>query len=89
MTSDPLNKLSPAALKAAMTGGTAEWGQRASIFEHVLYVEPQDARGGHYCKCHCGCGKKAKFRLMANGICMGEGCELSIRRACKRTGNEK
>jgi len=78
-----INKLSPAALKAAVRTGIAEWGQRASIFEHALYVEPQDARRGHYRKCWCGCGRKAKFRLMANGICMSEGCELSMHREAK------
>lgn len=75
-----MNKLSPAALSAAMRGGTSEWGQRASVQEHIGYVEPQDARGGHYLKCRCGCGRKAKFCAMYNGICMYEGCELSARR---------
>lgn len=78
------NKLSPTAMKAAMEGGTEAWGQHGSIFQHRLYVEPQDARGGHYLKCRCGCGGRAKFRLMANGVCMGEGCELSLRREAKR-----
>jgi hypothetical protein len=75
-----LGKLSPAALAAAMKGGTDEWGQRASILEHVGYVEPQTGRGGHYLKCRCGCGQRAKHRAMFNGICMAEGCELSMRR---------
>lgn len=80
-----LRKLSAPALKAAMTGGTTEWGERASINEHIGYVEPQDARGGHYRKCRCGCEGKAKFRAMFNGICMYEGCELSATRfALKR-----
>lgn len=75
-----LNKLSKPALAAAMKGGTAEWGQMASAVDHVRYAEPQTARGPHYRKCHCGCGKKAKWRGMANGICLTEGCELSVRR---------
>lgn len=78
-----LKNLSPTALAAAMRGGTAEWGTRASIAEHVGYVEPQDARGGHYLKCHCGCQQKAKFRAMFNGICMMEGSELAVRRFIK------
>lgn len=78
-----LNNLSPAALAAAMRGGTAEWGEYASIREHVGYVEPQTARGGHYLKCRCGCGRKAKHRAMFNGICMAEGCELSMHRFVK------
>ena len=80
-----LDKLSPAALSAAMRGGTAEWGQRASIREHVGYIERQDARGPNYLKCRCGCGKKAKYRAMFNGICMGEGCELSVHRFVKES----
>ena len=83
MSNKELNKLSPAALSAAMRGGTDEWGQCGSIFDHIVYVEPQTARGGHYLKCRCGCGKKAKYRAMANGLCMSEGCELSMRRFCK------
>ena len=79
-----LAKLSPAALSAAMRGGTLEWGQRGSIFDHVLYAEPQTPNRGHYRKCHCGCGGKATYRIMANGICMGSGCELSMRRNAKR-----
>lgn len=78
-----LNKLSPGALKAAMRGGTKGWGQRASILDNVGYVEPQNARGGHYLKCRCGCAGRAKFRAMFNGICMAEGCELSMRRFAK------
>lgn len=75
-----LKDLSPAALKAAMRGGTDAWGEHGSVFAHVLYVEPQDARRGRYRKCHCGCGGKAKFRGMANGVCLAEGCELSMHR---------
>jgi hypothetical protein len=78
-----LSKLTPQALKAAMTGGTAEWGRCGSRADHVMYVEPQTARKGHYRKCHCGCGAKAKFRLMANGVCMQEGCELSLLREAR------
>jgi len=78
-----LNKLSKPALAAAMRGGTVEWGKRASVFEHIGYVEPQDARRGHYRKCRCGCGGKAKFRAMFNGVCMYEGCELSVHRFVK------
>lgn len=82
-----LNKLSKPALAAAMKGGTDEWGERASIFEHVGYVEPQTARRGHYLKCRCGCEGRAKHRAMFNGICMAEGCELSMRRFVKAATN--
>ncbi len=80
-----LRSLSPAALAAAMRGGTAEWGDAASTAKHIGYVERQDARAGHYLKCRCGCGGRAKYRAMFNGICMYEGCELSAHR-CARTG---
>ena len=78
-----LNDLSRAAISAALRGGTREWGERASIAEHIGYVERQDARGSNYLKCRCGCGTKAKFRAMFNGICMYEGCELSAHRFAK------
>jgi hypothetical protein len=79
-----LNKLSRAGLEAAMRGGTKEWGERASIIEHIMYVEPQTARGRHYLKCRCGCKKNATHRAMANGICMSEGCEFSMQRWAKQ-----
>lgn len=75
-----LNELSPAALKAAMKGGTHAWGQRASIFEHIMYVEPARARRGQYRKCRCGCDGKAKFSAKANGIAMATGCEISMQK---------
>jgi hypothetical protein len=78
------NSLSPQALAAAMRSGTVEWGTRASIMEHVGYVERQNARGPNYLKCRCGCGQKAKYRAMFNGICMSEGCELAMWRFVKR-----
>ncbi len=68
-----------------MRGGTREWGARASIAEHVGYVEKQTSRGPNYCKCHCGCGQKAKYRAMFNGICMSEGCEMSMHRFVRQS----
>ena len=79
-----LNELSGAALSAAMKGGTHEWGQRGSSIDHIGYIEKQDARGQHYLKCRCGCGQKAKFRAMFNGVCLYEGCELSTHRRVHR-----
>ncbi len=55
----------------------------ASVLQHHVYVETQDARGRHLLKCNCGCQRKATHRAMANGICMGEGCEVSMWRFAK------
>lgn len=74
--------LSQSALKAAVIGGVEEWGQRASVFDHYLYVEPIDSRSRR--RCHCGCNKRATHRGMANGICLSQGCELSMMRWAKR-----
>lgn len=78
MTVD-LDKLSPAALKAAMTGGTAEWGQRASAIEHVRYIQAIVGRRGRR-KCYCGCNRRATHLGMANGIALAHGCEMAMRR---------
>jgi hypothetical protein len=73
-----LNKLSPRARKAAMRGGTDGWGEWGSASQHVRYVEaaPPSSRR----RCHCGCKGPAKFLGMANGLCLTEGCELSVER---------
>ena len=76
-----LNKLSPEALKAAMQGGTSEWGRRASTSDHVLYVQPNKAMSRR--KCHCGCNGRMTHGAFANGIVLMGGCELSCRRWAK------
>jgi hypothetical protein len=76
-----LNKLPPEALKAAMRGGTAEWGRRASAAEHVLYVQKNDAQKRR--RCHCGCGGRKTHGAFANGIILMGGCEMSCRRWAK------
>lgn len=76
-----LNKLSPPALKAAMQGGTAAWGQMGSASTHVRYVElitPKSRK-----KCHCGCGGKKTHKGMANGVCLTSSCHLSALRWAK------
>lgn len=78
-----LSKLSPAALKAAMTGGTAEWGRWGSVEHHVLYTQPIVGRRGRR-KCYCGCGKRATHLGMANGVALAHGCEWSMRRWATR-----
>jgi hypothetical protein len=75
-----LSKLSPAELKAAMTGGTEGWGQRASIADHVIYVKTCLPTRR---KCRCGCNRRKTHGLYANGIIMASGCELSMRREAK------
>ena len=71
-----LSKLSPAALKAAMTGGTAGWGEWGSSTEHQRYAEPFVSRR----RCHCGCKGRVTHNGMTNGVTLMSGCELSVRR---------
>lgn len=76
-----LNALSPAALEAAMRGGTDEWGQWGSATDHVRYVEPWPREyWRRRRKCHCGCGKKITHTGRANGIALMSGCEFLVRR---------
>lgn len=81
-----LNKLAPAALKAAMTGGTSGWGEVGSAADHVRYAElivPKSRK-----KCWCGCDGKRTHRGMANGVCLTTACQLGIARWVK-TGSVK
>lgn len=82
-----LNSLTPAALKAAMQGGTAGWGKVSSAAEHVRYkvaLPKIKARR----QCTCGCGGKATHACMANGIALTRACELGAQRWV-RTGKTK
>jgi hypothetical protein len=81
MTID-LNKLSKAALSAAMKGGTEGWGQYADASSHVRYCEPDKVRGRKR-RCSCGCGGPATHVGIANGLALAGGCELSMRRWVK------
>lgn len=76
-----LDKLSPAALSAAMRGGTAGWGTRGSALQHIRYTElaPKQLRR----RCGCGCGQRATHVGMANGVALAHGCELRIARWVK------
>jgi len=74
-----LNKLSPAAMKAAMTGGTAGWGTYGSSLEHVRYVEPYKSR----CRCRCGCKGRSTHLGKCNGVALVSGCEMKCRRWAK------
>jgi hypothetical protein len=73
-----LNKLSPAALKAALTGGTESWGRFGSI-HHVRYAE-LISKGEKRRRCRCGCNRLATHIGKANGVALCSGCELSMRR---------
>lgn len=82
-----LNKMRPAELRAAMQGGTAGWGRMGSVTENVRYKVPLPKIKARR-HCHCGCGGKATYACMANGVCLGRGCELSAQRWVK-TGSTK
>lgn len=74
-----LNKLSPAALKAAMQGGTELWGKYGSARDHVRYLEPFKSRK----KCRCGCNGPVTHLGKANGVALTSGCEMHVRRWVK------
>ena len=78
MTPDNLDTLSPSALKAAMQGGTDNWGRHGSADKHIRYSEPIPSVSRR--RCHCGCKQRATHLGMANGVALMNGCELSIAR---------
>lgn len=76
-----LNQLSPAALKAAMQGGTEGWGQMGSVTVNVRYAEiitPKSRK-----KCWCGCEGKRTHKGMSNGVCLTSACHMGILRWVK------
>ena len=73
-----LNDLSPAALSAAMRGGTRGWGRHGSSITHVRYAEPAPPRSRR--RCHCGCVQRATHIGKANGVALMSGCELRVAR---------
>lgn len=77
-----LNDLSPAALAAAMKGGTSTWGEWGSVAHHALYVELRHSATRRRL-CRCGCRKWSTHVTAANGVCLATGCELSMRRWAK------
>lgn len=82
-----LDGLSPAALAAAMKGGTESWGRWGSATQHISYVEeiaPPTRR-----RCWCGCKRKRTHRLMANGMCLSQGCELHMHRLAKEANERR
>jgi len=75
-----LNDLAPAALRAALTGGTVDWGVHGSAADHVRYAQENPT---YRSLCRCGCRKRAKWIGMANGMGLFWGCELAVRRWVK------
>lgn len=73
-----LKSLSPAALKAAMLGGTTAWGEWGSAREHRRYAEPIGPEPRRYCA--CGCEGRATHRGACNGVALIIGCEMSVAR---------
>jgi hypothetical protein len=74
-----LNRLQAAALKAALLGGTDDWGRAASIRD-TRYSEayPKGYRSRRMCR--CGCGKRATHMGMAKGVALYSGCDLTVAR---------
>jgi hypothetical protein len=83
-----MSKLKPAELAAAMRTGTAGWGRVGSSTGHARYSLERPRKPGGQRKCHCGCNGRATHACMANGVRLGIGCELSVRRWV-RTGHSR
>jgi hypothetical protein len=75
-----LNELPPAALRAAMRGGTEGWGTWGSAALHVRYAQALSGPMRNRRMCRCGCGRKRTHMGMANGIALMGGCELVVAR---------
>ena len=74
-----LNQLAASALKAALLGGTDEWGRAASIRD-VRYSEAYPKGYRRRRMCRCGCGKRSTHMGMAKGVALYSGCELTVAR---------
>ena len=70
-----LSKLSPQALKVAMTDGTRSWGDYGNSETQTRYMEPLKSRR----KCQCGCNARETHLGMCNGVGLSSGCEWSMR----------
>lgn len=79
-----INELSPAALKAAMQGGSDAWGQWGSAIDHVRYSEPFPKGYRRRRNCACGCKKRSTHMGRANGMTLMSGCELRVARWVKQ-----
>lgn len=85
MSKSTLNRLQPAALKAAMECGSVEWGRWGSAIHHRLYVHQigPDYPMRRRRMCRCGCRKKVSHTVCANGVALASGCELRARRTMR------
>lgn len=77
-----LKNLSHSALRAAMKGGTAEWGKWGSAAEHVRYAEPIHPASRRRCFC---CRRRATHTGFANGVALMSGCEMRVARWVKQS----
>ena len=68
----------PGTVSAPMSGATNAWARYGSAVAHLRYAALQPAGGRN--RCQCGCGQRATHLGMANGVCLTNGCALSIRR---------
>lgn len=55
----------------------SSWGSHGSI-DMQRYIQAKDPKSRR--RCHCGCKQRSTHLGMANGVCLAEGCELSMRR---------
>lgn len=83
-----LTNFSKRAIAAAAKTGTDAWGSMGSSITHARYTEPLPPRRGRRKSCHCGCGRRVTHACMANGVALGQACELGAARWV-RTGSSR
>lgn len=83
-----LTNFSKRALAAVAKTGMDAWGRMGSSTTHARYTEPLPLRRGRRKNCHCGCGRRVTHACMANGVALGQSCELGAARWV-RTGSSK
>ena len=60
---------------------TSEFGKHGSAVDHRRYLQVAPPKSRR--RCWCGCGKRASYVGMANGVALTMACELGIRRWVK------
>lgn len=71
-------------VRARLSSPPGSWGQYGSSLDHVRYMKPVLSTSRR--RCHCGCGKRATYVGMANGVALTSGCEWSMRRWVRGNG---